>query len=300
MTSNSMNSAPALPEVAGAPASGPAPSCHGQRLVRAGPEAGAPGVCSSPLPTTVWRDGRELLRILHEDADLLVLNKPADLVCHPTKTDEWSSLISRVRLYLGPETTAHLVNRLDRETSGVVVAAKHSMAARALGKVWESRAVRKRYLAIVHGHLAAPGGTIDAPLGKDVASAVVIKDCVRAAGAPASTAFEVERRFFRAGRAFTLLRVTPMTGRKHQIRIHLAHLGYPLVGDKLYGGDENLYLDFVMGRLTGTQRQRLLLPCHALHAAEVEFPWNGVAQQFSAEAEAWFTDFAQGDATTAA
>ena len=300
MTSNSMNSAPALPEVAGAPASGPAQTGRWQGHERAGPEAGAPDACPSSPPTTIWRDGRELLRIVHEDADLLVLNKPANLVCHPTKTDEWSSLISRVRLYLGPETTAHLVNRLDRETSGVVVAAKHSAAARALGKVWESRAVLKRYLAIVHGHLAAPGGTIDAPLGKDVASAVVIKDCIRSDGAAASTTYEVERRFFRAGRAFTLLRVTPLTGRKHQIRIHLAHLGHPLVGDKLYGGDENLYLGLVMGRLTDAQRQQLLLPCHALHAAEVEFPWNGVAQRFRAEAEAWFTDFAQGDAPATA
>jgi len=255
--------------------------------------SGGPG--SAP-ERSVWRDGRELLRILHEDADLLVLNKPADLVCHPTKTDEWSSLISRVRLHLGPATTAHLVNRLDRETSGVVVAAKHREAARALGKVWESRTVRKLYLAIVHGHMPEAGGTIDAPLGKDEASAVVIKDCVRADGAAACTTYEVERLFVRGGAAFTLLRVTPLTGRKHQIRIHLAHLGHPIVGDKLYGGDENLYLDLVMGRLTAAQRQRLLLPCHALHAAEVQFPWNGVTQRFQADAEPWFDDFARGEA----
>ena len=290
MTSNSINLAPAPPRTAGVSASAPQPD---------GLSTSDFGLRTSDFTAAparpVWRDGRELLRIVHEDADLLVLNKPADLVCHPTKTDEWSSLISRVRLYLGPETTAHLVNRLDRETSGIVVAAKHSAAARALGKVWESRAVRKLYLAIAHGHLPGPGGTIDAPLGKDVTSAVVIKDCVRADGAAASTTYAVEQHFFRTGRAFTLLRVTPLTGRKHQIRIHLAHLGHPLVGDKLYGGDENLYLDLVMGRLTAAQRQRLLLPCHALHAAEVEFPWNGVAQRFHAEAEPWFTDFAQDD-----
>lgn len=229
--------------------------------------------------------------MLHEDADLLVVNKPADLVCHPTKTDAWSSLISRARLYLGPDSAPHLVNRLDRETSGVVVAAKHVAAARSLAKVWESRAVRKTYLAIVHGSVAGAGGAVDAPLGKDAASAVVIKDCVRADGAAACTRFEVRRRFTRDGREFTLLEVSPLTGRKHQIRIHLAHIGHPIVGDKLYGGDEGIYLDLVMGRLTDEQRRRLLVPCHALHAAEVEFPWGGQTMRFRAEPEGWFGEF---------
>ena len=79
-----------------------------------------------------------LFEILFEDADLLVVNKPADLVCHPTKGDEYSSLISRARLHL-PGTTPHLVNRLDRETSGVVVIAKNAAAAGELGRSWESR-----------------------------------------------------------------------------------------------------------------------------------------------------------------
>src|SRR5688572_28798688 len=96
---------------------------------------------------------KELFDIIHEDADLLVINKPADLVCHPTKGDQYSSLISRVRLYLGPDAKPHLVNRLDRETSGVTVVAKHPEAAGELGKLWETRNVAKRYLAIVHGHV---------------------------------------------------------------------------------------------------------------------------------------------------
>jgi len=113
-----------------------------------------------------------LFDILHEDAGLLVINKPAGLVCHPTKGDEFSSLISRVRLYLKPSTlnlqpSTHLINRLDRETSGIVVVAKNSKLAGELGKIWEARAVEKEYLAIVHGHVRDDHGLIDAPLGKD-------------------------------------------------------------------------------------------------------------------------------------
>lgn len=117
---------------------------------------------------------RCLFDIIYEDADLLVVHKPADLVCHPTKGDEYSSLISRARIYLGANGEPRLVNRLDRETSGLVVMAKNVAAARELGALWETRAVRKEYLAIVHGHVSVEHGIIDAPLGKDEASRVAI------------------------------------------------------------------------------------------------------------------------------
>jgi 23S rRNA pseudouridine1911/1915/1917 synthase len=252
---------------------------------------------------------RELFQIIHEDGELLAINKPAGLVCHPTKTDEYSSLISRVRLYLGEGSHPQLVNRLDRETSGVTLVAKTAEAARELRRLWENRQVRKEYAAIVHGHPAEPHGTIESPLGKDLQSAVAIKACVRADGAPARTEFWVERNFLRtveaagspgsqaAGldpRPFSLLRVVPQTGRKHQIRIHLAHLGHPIVGEKLYGGDEDLYLSLVEDRLTPEQRRRLILPHHALHAASVQFSWRGEDLRFTAPAEDWFAAFARG------
>src|SRR5512137_546589 len=102
-----------------------------------------------------------LLEIIFEDPELLAINKPAGLVCHPTKTDEYSSLISRARLHRGPGSQPQLVNRLDRETSGVTLVAKEANAARELRRIWESRQVGKDYLAIVHGPVAAAHGVIE-------------------------------------------------------------------------------------------------------------------------------------------
>ena len=248
---------------------------------------------SGPFPTLSreWLFVDPRIEILHEDDGLLVLNKPADLVCHPTKGDIYSSLVSRVRIYLGESSELHLINRLDRETSGVILIAKRLEVARAWRHAWETGQVRKEYIAIVHGHPSVDQGSIDAPLGKDVGSIVAIKDCVRADGAPSITDYRVDRRFFRSGQPFALVAVFPRSGRKHQIRIHLAHLGFPIVGDKIYGPDELFYLAFVEGRLTEDQRQRLILPNHALHAGELHALCSGQAWSFKAPEPEMFRRF---------
>jgi len=254
-----------------------------------------------------------LFEIIHEDEEFLVVNKPAGLVCHPTKTDEYSSLISRVRLYLGGGGHPQLINRLDRETSGITLIAKDEESARQARRLWETRQVTKQYVAIVHGEINPPSGTITARLGKDELSRVAIKDCVREDGTEARTEFSVERVFRKSivvpsscstrnpaepqkalafrDQIFSLVHLVPQTGRKHQIRIHLAHLGHPIVGDKLYGGDEDLYLALVENRLTTEQWRRLILPHHALHAARLGFEWAGQPKSFECEPESWFKAF---------
>ncbi len=179
------------------------------------------------------------------------------------------------------------------------MAAKNSAAAGELGKLWESRSVQKFYLAIVHGTMEKQHSVIELPLGKDEASQIAVKDCVRPDGTTARTEFIAHAHFQRGGKDFSLVRVWPLTGRKHQIRIHLAAVGHPIVGDKLYGGDEDLYLALVQDRLTDEQRARLILPNQALHCVELKLTWRGNDMTFRAPPDSAFSEFAGLPAETA-
>ena len=235
-----------------------------------------------------------LFPVLHEDADLLVLHKPAGLVCHPTKGDAYSSLISRVRLHLGAEQEPQMVHRLDRETSGVMLFGKTPEAAAELRRLWLAGLVTKEYLAIVHGAVSEPAGVVDSPIGKDPDSPVSIRDWVRPDGAPCTTRWWRVRVFERAEGVFSLLRVRLDTGRKHQIRIHLSACGHPLLGDKLYGLDQLLYLKFVERRMEPGDRHRLILANQALHAARLWLPWQDQEREFVSPPEPEFRAFMEG------
>lgn len=248
------------------------------------------------IKTTAGLPAEPVLAVVYEDEDLLVVDKPAGLVVHPSKDGEMSSLIGRVRLHLG-HAEGRLVNRLDRETTGLVLVARHAQAASELGRLFAGGAVTKRYHAVVHGHLALDRQRIAAPLGRDEASLVAIKDCVRADGAAAETDVWRIRTFDRHGLPLSLVDVQPVTGRKHQIRIHLAHIGHPIVGDKIYGGDETCYLRLVAGHLTDDDRRRLLIEHHALHAGSLRFTWRGRDWSFEAPLDRRLADFTRSSGT---
>lgn len=218
--------------------------------------------------------------IIHEDDRLLVLSKPGDVVCHPSKAGPWSSLVGAAREYT-QLPTVHLVFRLDRETSGVIVLAKDAKMASRLQKAVQERRVTKRYRAITWGALSEPV-TVDQPLGVDLHSPVFVKSAVVRAGdmeAKASvTHFSPEA----VANGFSLVRADLETGRKHQIRAHLQWLGHSVVGDKIYGPDARCYLDFIDHGWTPALAEKLLLDRQALHCAEIGLEAAGLPFTFRA------------------
>ncbi len=218
--------------------------------------------------------------IVFEDERLLVVNKPGDVVCHPSKAGPWSSLVGALREYAGLPTV-HLVFRLDRETSGVVVLAKDATMASRLQRAVQERKVCKAYLAVLTGELAAPV-TVDQPLGDDLSSPVFVKSAVVAPDSPGAQRAVSHFTPLAVAAGFTLARVVTETGRKHQIRAHAQWLGYSLVGDKIYGPDARLYLDFIDHGWTDALAARLLLPRQALHCAEIDLRAAGMTQVFTA------------------
>lgn len=232
-------------------------------------------------------DYRGPLRIVEECDDWIVIDKPAHLRMHPSKPGGpwtlWHALREMLAFELANGGQVSLINRLDRETSGLTLICKHAAAARKFSVLMQRGGFEKEYLALVWGWPEKDAYEIDAPLARKGArehSAIWLKQCVHPAGASARTSVTVERRFAREtsnGGHFSLIRAVPHTGRTHQIRVHLAHLGHPVVGDKIYGPGEENYLSFISAGWTPELARRLLLPRHALHSAALRVPAENLA-----------------------
>jgi 23S rRNA pseudouridine1911/1915/1917 synthase len=173
------------------------------------------------------------LEIVHEDADILVVDKPPFLLVHPTAPHHQRTLAHGVAhhfLQQGLQTRVRPVHRLDRDTSGLLLIAKSPVAHQRLDRQLRERHLRREYLALAAGRLADDAGTVDAPIGRHRSDPHL--RAVRPGGDAATTRFQVVERFGDA----TLVRLELDTGRTHQIRVHLAHLGHPVLGDTPYGG----------------------------------------------------------------
>jgi 23S rRNA pseudouridine1911/1915/1917 synthase len=241
------------------------------------------------MPRTAWGwqiTPEELSAwIIRRDDDLLVVNKPGLVVCHPSKHGPWSSLIGACREYLGAETL-HMPSRLDRETSGVMVFARTRELGSLLQKAVQSRQVRKSYVAILEGELRDPVWA-NQPIGRALESRVYLRQGVRPDGQAAKTFFEPLE--WRGG--YTLARVTTETGRLHQIRVHAAWLGHCVVADKIYGPDEGLFLEFIEHGFSARLQAALPLERQALHADEMRFEFGDGPMEFRAPLAADMAEF---------
>ena len=231
-----------------------------------------------------------------------MVDKPPFLLIHPSKPDGTPTLWAALRELLAFELVnggqVSIVNRLDRETSGLVLIAKNREAARRFGKAMERQQIKKEYLAIVHGWPEWETTIVDAPIarqGEFGASAIWLKQAIHERGAFALTEFRAESRFVRENEEredrFSIVRAIPRTGRTHQIRVHLTHLGHSIVGDKIYGPNEELYLQFIETGWTDSLARHLLLPRHALHSARIyiqdEFDWQSPLPE---DLNSWLSD----------
>ncbi len=237
-------------------------------------EPGDTILVQQPAPeseTRVIREPALPLDILFEDAHMLVINKPAGLVVHPAAGHEGDTLADFLlardpaiaqAANPGSQHRPGIVHRLDKDTSGLLIVAKTAAAMMQLAQQFQERSITKRYLALVEGHLPLAEGTIEAPIGRDQRHRQRMTITAQH-GRHAQTLFWVEREF----KSCTLLRVQIITGRTHQIRVHLAAIGHPVVGDRLYG-----------------RPQPLEPPRVFLHAAELQFthPITGQPLAFQA------------------
>lgn len=200
-------------------------------------------------------------QIVYEDDHLLVINKKAGMATIPSREHPNGTLANAVLGYYvqkGIPSTFHAVNRLDKDTSGLLLVAKHRLAHDRLSKLQQKGRVRRSYEAFVEGALAQKNGTIDAPIARDPES--IIKRCVKEDGQEAHTHYVVKKEL----KHFSHVEIELETGRTHQIRVHFSHIGHPLLGDDLYGG------------------KKALISRQALHCFRIEFehPFTNERKKF--------------------
>jgi len=222
--------------------------------------------------TLLLGETSDVLDVLYEDDEALAVDKPPLVAIHPSGRHMTDTLIQRVHRRFEREIEAgemlpRLCHRLDRETSGIVLCAKHPATHGALTTQFEERRVTKDYLAILDGAPPEPEGSIDLPIRLSTTSPVELEMTTAADGLPCRT----DWRSLGAQGGFTLVEIRLHTGRQHQIRVHMAALGAPLVGDKLYGPDREIFMRHAAGETTDLDRERLILDRHALHSHRLVF-----------------------------
>ncbi len=221
----------------------------GETLIATIPAVVEPEIAAESIP----------LDIRYEDSDLIVVNKPAGMVVHPSLGHAGGTLVNALLAHcpdlegVGGERRPGIVHRLDKDTSGLIVAAKHDRALWQLQDQFKQRTVSKAYLALVHGSLQPPEAIIDAPIGRDPRHRQKMAVVSSQAGdaRPAQTSIRALTCFH----DYTLVECRPHTGRKHQIRVHMAYIGFPIAGDIIYG----------------RRKDKSGLKRHFLHAAELTF-----------------------------
>jgi len=227
-----------------------------------------------PVPAAAQAQAEAIpLDILYEDADLLVVNKPAGMTVHPSPGHASATLVNAILAHcddlsgIGGVLRPGIVHRLDRDTSGVILVAKNDAAHRSLAQQLKARTIEKTYLALVEGTPRPPEGTIDAPIGRDPRNRQ--RMTVVEGGREATTAYRVVERCT----GVSLVEARPKTGRTHQIRVHLAAIGHPIAGDRVYGHASRI-----------VRRQ-------ALHALRIAFdhPRTGARVTFEAPLPSDFT-----------
>lgn len=254
-------------------------------------------VTGQPHPAPLRAEAEEIpLDVVYEDDDLAVINKPAGMMVHAGagQSDDARNRGTLVNALLhrfhalsgtGGDLRPGIVHRLDKDTSGLIIVAKNDAAHAALAEQFSSRRIRKTYVALVHGHVEKPRGSITASIGRDPIRRTRMTTRATENARTAVSHYEVMRRLSTSFGRFTLVRVRIETGRTHQIRVHMASLGHPVVGDTLYGASGRLVEQPTgQARPRKGQQRSLRLGRNFLHAAQLEFAHPITGKQLVLEA----------------